>query len=58
MKLVRRLRQQGFNVERTGSGHWKVTADGRTDWVLISFSPSSAPQHKSIKRLKELGYKP
>lgn len=58
MRLVKALRRQGFEVERTGNGHWKVTVAGRKDCTYMSFSPSGAPQHKTIKRLKEMGYKP
>lgn len=57
MQLVKSLRKQGFTVERTGSGHWKVTHPERDDCTFISFSPSPLPQHKTLKRLKAMGYK-
>ena len=56
MKLVKDLQRCGFVVERTGSGHWKVTRPGRKGCVFMSFSPSGKPQHKTFKRLAELGY--
>lgn len=56
MKLVKDLRKQGFEVERTGSGHWKVTGpDGGC--VVMGFSPHGQGLHKTHKRLAELGYK-
>lgn len=58
MKLVKDLRKQGFTVERSGSGHWKVyAADGRGP-VTIAFSPRTGGLHKTMKRLAEIGYKP
>jgi predicted RNA binding protein YcfA (HicA-like mRNA interferase family) len=58
MKLVRRLEKQGFVVERTGGGHWKVTHPEREGHVTMGFSPSSSGTKKSMKRLRELGFKP
>lgn len=58
MRLVKSLRKQGYAVERTGSGHWKVTHPERDGCTYMSFSPSGKPQHKTIKRLKEMGYQP
>jgi biotin operon repressor len=55
MKLVKDLRRQGFDVERTGSGHWKVTNMVTGEYVLMSFSPAKTRQHKTIKRLREMG---
>jgi predicted RNA binding protein YcfA (HicA-like mRNA interferase family) len=56
MKLVKALKKQGFVVERTGSGHWKVTHPERDDCTYMSFSPRGTPQHKTLKRLKEMGF--
>ena len=58
MRLVRALRKQGFTVERTGSGHWKVSRPGREGSVVLGFSPRTGGLHKTLKRLSELGYKP
>lgn len=58
MRLVKALIKQGFTVERTGNGHWKVTREGVGGVTYMSFSPSGAPQHKTIKLLKAMGYKP
>lgn len=56
MKLVKQLRSAGFIVERTGSGHWKVTNPETGKFVNMAFSPRSGGQHKTLKRLKEIGY--
>jgi hypothetical protein len=58
MKLVKALRKQGFTVERTGSGHWKVTREGSKEFAFMAFSPNRVPQHNTIRRLKEMGYRP
>ena len=56
MKLVKDLRSKGFVVERTGSGHWKVTRPGRQGSVVMGFSPNCPPGHRTFKLLRELGY--
>ena len=56
MKLVKDLEKQGFVVERTGSGHWKVTRPGRSGCVVMAFSPKREPGFKTFKLLRELGY--
>ena len=59
MKLVKDLRRQGFEVERTGSGHWKVRRSEGSESVIMSFSPSGGGKHPSLmKRLKAIGYQP
>jgi predicted RNA binding protein YcfA (HicA-like mRNA interferase family) len=58
MKLVKDLRKQGFTVERTGSGHWKIGAPDQENSVVMAFSPRTGGQHKTLKRLKEIGYRP
>lgn len=58
MKLVKSLRKQGFDVERTGSGHWKVSRPGRQGFVIMGFSPGGTGLHKTMKMLKEIGYQP
>jgi predicted RNA binding protein YcfA (HicA-like mRNA interferase family) len=55
-KLVRDLQRNGFCVERTGSGHWKVTHPDVVDSVILSFSPSVGNFKKSIARLRKIGY--
>lgn len=55
MQLVKRLRKAGFEVERTGSGHWKVSK-GNGPFVTLGFSPRGNGLHKSIKRLREIGF--
>lgn len=55
MKLVKKLRKQGFTVERTGSGHWKVTNE-KGESTTLAFSPRKVPQHKTLKHLEEMGF--
>lgn len=55
MKLVKELRRQGFDVWRTGSGHWKVTNVETGEHVTMSFSPAKTRQHKTIKQLRRIG---
>lgn len=55
-KLVRRLRKAGFSVERTGSGHWRVSND-RGESTIMGFSPSSSGTHLTMKKLRAIGYK-
>ena len=57
LQLVRALKKQGFTVERTGGGHWKVRREGGT-MVIMAFSPRSAAMQKTLARLKEIGYNP
>jgi predicted RNA binding protein YcfA (HicA-like mRNA interferase family) len=56
MRLVKELQRQGFDVVRTGSGHWKVTRSGYHGCVIMSFSPRTSGMHKTRKQLRELGY--
>lgn len=57
-KLLRRARKQGLSVERTGGGHWKVTAPDVDEFVTVAFSPRS-PNMKNIEKdLKKLGFVP
>lgn len=58
MELVKNLRKQGFEVVRTGSGHWKVSHPERSGFVIMGFSPSHSGQHLTLKRLRKIGYKP
>ena len=58
MKLVRSLLKQGFNVERTGGGHWRVQAADGGPVVVMGFSSGSSDLSKTLKRLKEIGYTP
>jgi predicted RNA binding protein YcfA (HicA-like mRNA interferase family) len=57
MKLVKALKKQGFDVERTGSGHWKVTKEGVEGCVIMAFSPSRTIQYSTLKLLEEMGFK-
>jgi predicted RNA binding protein YcfA (HicA-like mRNA interferase family) len=58
MELVKQLRKQGFNVERSGSGHWKVTHPERDGMVVIAFSPRKTGMHLTLKRLRKIGHRP
>ena len=54
-KLVKRLRKDGLDVERTKSGHWKVKGpDGST---TLSFSPSAGGLAQTRKQLRDIGWK-
>lgn len=55
MKLVRKLRKAGFDVERTGSGHWRVS-NGQGGTTILAFSPRSSGTHVTMKKLKAIGY--
>ena len=54
-KLVKALRRQGFDVDRTGSGHWKVSRPGEQQ-VIMGFSPTGTAFHKTLKQLERIGY--
>lgn len=57
MKLIKLAKKAGCTVERTGSGHWKITTPSGA--VLItSFSPSSPiPYRDTVQHLKKAGVK-
>ena len=57
-RLVRDLKKCGFLVTRTGSGHWKVAAPQGPGSVIMAFSPRKTALHKTMARLKEIGYDP
>jgi predicted RNA binding protein YcfA (HicA-like mRNA interferase family) len=58
MKLVKKLRKQGFDVQRTGSGHWMVKSPDGKGSTVLSFSPGSRGIVKTMKQLEKIGYKP
>ena len=57
MKLMKLAKKAGCSIERTGSGHWKITTPSGA--VLIaSFSPSSPlPYRDTVKHLLKAGVK-
>lgn len=57
-RLVRELRKAGFTVDRTGSGHWRVHREGVQGSVVMAFSPKHTAMHKTMARLKTIGYDP
>ena len=57
-RLVKKLEKQGFDVDRTGSGHWKVTHPDREGSVIMAFSPRSPADYTTVKHLKKIGYRP
>lgn len=57
MRLVKKLKKQGFRVTRTGGGHWKVEPAEGEGHVIMAFSPRSAGQYDTIKHLRSIGYK-
>lgn len=56
MKLVKRLRKEGFDVDRTGSGHWKVKAPDGTGQTVLSFSPGAGGLKQTLSQLRKIGY--
>lgn len=57
-RLIRDLKKCGFVVTRTGSGHWKVTPPEGEGSVILAFSPRKAGLHRTMSRLKTIGYDP
>lgn len=57
MRLVKELKRQGFLVERTGSGHWKVQSETGGEFVVMGFSPTGTAFHKTYKRLEAIGFR-
>lgn len=55
MRLVKELKRQGFRVERTGSGHWKVQGESG-EHVIMGFSPTGTAFHKTFKKLEAIGF--
>ena len=55
--IVKKLERQGFDVTRTGSGHWKVVNPQGGDPVIMAFSPRSPADYQTVKLLKRIGYK-
>jgi hypothetical protein len=49
MKLVKLARKKGCTVERTGSGHWKITTPSG-EVLITSFSPSNPGPHRDLIR--------
>jgi hypothetical protein len=56
-RLVLKLRKQGFSVDRTGSGHWKVCSDQSESSVVLPFSPRKVHLKSIHCDLKKIGYK-
>lgn len=56
MKLVKALRKQGFTVERTGSGHWRVTSPDGERSTTIGFSPRWSGFKAAQRKVRELGF--
>lgn len=55
-QLVNELRRAGYSVTRTGSGHWKIQPQAGGGMVIMAFSPKSSQFHKTLIRLRELGF--
>lgn len=55
--LRKRLRKQGFELERTANQHWHVLKDGRR----VAFMPNKMGEFRGLKNtiamLKRAGYK-
>ena len=55
MKLVKRAKSKGCTVERTGSGHWRITTPEGVK-ILASFSPSTPGAYRdTIRDLRRAG---
>jgi len=57
-RLVRELLKAGYEVTRTGSGHWKVRRPEGGECVIMAFSPRTSGFHRTMTRLKKIGYDP
>lgn len=55
MKLVKQARKNGCHIERSGNGHWRITApSGAT--IYASFSPTSPGAYRdTIRELRKAG---
>ena len=55
MKLIKKAKSKGCAVERSGSGHWRITTpDGTT--IYASFSPTRAGAYRdTIRDLRKAG---
>jgi hypothetical protein len=55
MKLVKKAKSKGCQVERTGTSHWKITTPSGLV-IVTSFSPSNpGPYRDTLKALKKAG---
>ena len=55
MKLIKQAESNGCEVERTGSGHWKIVCPNGTR-LTASFSPKSPGAYRdTIKALRKEG---
>jgi len=55
MKLLKQIRKKGCTVERTGSGHWRITTPNGAS-LITSFSPKTPGALRDItRRLKKEG---
>lgn len=58
VQLVRRLRKQGFNVNK-GTKHYKVSRPGSKGFVTMPATPSDYRSHaNTVASLKNIGYDP
>ncbi|MFH0246378.1 hypothetical protein ACGRHY_29055 [Streptomyces sp. HK10] len=57
-QLIKKLESQGFTVEATRKGHYKVSRKG----AFVTYLPGTPSDHRSLKNclsyLKRAGYKP
>lgn len=55
MKLVKKARSKGCDVERSGNGHWRITTPSGVT-VYASFSPTSPGAYRdTIRDLRKAG---
>ena len=57
MKLVKLAKKNGCSVQRTGSGHWRITTPSGVS-IVTSFSPSNpGPYRDVLRELRKAGVK-
>lgn len=57
IKLIKLVKKAGCTVDRTGSGHWKITTPSGVT-VITAFSPSKSSSYRNaVHDLKKAGVK-
>ena len=57
-RLVRELLAAGYQVSRTGSGHWRVRSPEVQGQVILAYSPKKSGLKKMMCHLRKIGYDP
>lgn len=58
ISLMQKLQKLGWQVSRTNGGHWKIVSPDGQGPLFQASTPRSTDMSKTVKRLKQLGYKP